>query len=187
MAGPRFGVVSDPDQVVDALSPVRRRILGALDRPASATGLAKQLGSTRQKINYHLRALEAAGLVEVDELRPRRGLTERIMRRTSDVVLVDPTAFDTSGLTRDDVVGLSGVVAIAADLIGQAAIVSTQAGERSERLAAASLDTEIRVASPSDLRAMLDEIAVVVARHDTGDSGLRLRVATSVLPSVTDE
>lgn len=179
--------MSDPDQVVDTLSPVRRRILGALGMPDSATGLAKRLDSTRQKVNYHLRALEDAGLVEVDELRPRRGLTERIMRRTSDVVLIDPMAFDTSGLGREDMVGLSGVVATAADLIGHAAAVSAHAGERRERVAAASLDTEIRVSSPSDLRAMLDEIAVVVARHNTGGTGLRLRVATSVLPSVGHE
>lgn len=184
MAQPSVTMLSDPDQVIDVLNSVRRKILSALSVPDSATGLARRLGSTRQKVNYHLHALEAAGLIEVDELRPRRGMTERVMRRTSDVVLVDPAAFDTSGLSSHDIAGLSGVVAMATDLIGQAAHVATLAGSRNERVAAASLDTEISVASPSALRAMLDEIGAVIARHDTGDHGLRLRVATSVLPAM---
>jgi len=124
MNRPSVTMLRDPDQVIDALSPVRRTILSALAEPDSATGVARRLGSTRQKVNYHLHALEEAGLVEVAELRPRRGLTERIMRRTSDVVLVDPTAFDTSGLTQRDVAGLSGVVSTATDLIRQAAQVT---------------------------------------------------------------
>lgn len=177
-------ILRDPDRVVEAMSPFRRRILAALDEPASATGLARTLGSTRQKTNYHLRALEEAGLVEVDELRPRRGLTERIMRRTSEVVLVDPTAFDTSGLTKTDVVGLSGVVSTATELIGQAAAIASQAGDRRERVASATLDTQIRVSSPSALEALLEEMAAVIARHDTGREGLLLRVATSVLPAM---
>lgn len=177
-------VLHDPDQVIDTLSPVRREILSALDEPASATGLARRLGSTRQKVNYHLHALEEAGLIEVEELRPRRGLTERVMRRTSAVVLVDPAAFDTSGLTRHDVAGLSGVVSTATDLIGQAAHIAAAAGSRGQRVAAASLDTEMRVSSPSALRSMLDEIASVIARYDNGENGLLLRVATSVLPAI---
>ncbi len=177
-------MLRDADQVVDLLNSARRGILAALDEPDSATGLARKLGSTRQKINYHLRTLEEAGLVEVDELRQRRGLTERVMRRTSEVVLVDPAAFDTSGLTRHDVAGIGGVVATATDLIKQAAQVASAAGGRNERVAAASLDTEIRVASPAALSAMLDEIATVIANHSTTDDGLLLRVATTVLPAM---
>jgi phosphotransacetylase len=116
MNRPSVTMLRDPDQVIDALSPVRRTILSALA-----------------------------------ELRPRRGLTERIMRRTSDVVLVDPTAFDTSGLTQRDVAGLSGVVSTATDLIRQAAQVTVGAGASGERISAASLDTEIRVAGPAAL------------------------------------
>ena len=175
-------MLDDPDRVVEVLSPMRRHILAELRRPDSATGLARRLGSTRQKVNYHLRALEDAGLVEVDELRPRRGLIERIMRRTSDVVLVDPGAFDTTGLGRGDVAGLSGVVASAVDTIRRAARVASGASAKGERVAAASLEAEIRVAGPSQLEAMLADLADVVARYDSDAVGLRVRVATSVLP-----
>ncbi len=178
---PTVTVLRDPEAVV-ALSAPRREILAALDEPSSATGLAQRLGSSRQKVNYHLRALEDAGLVEVAELRQRRGLTERVMRRTSQVVLVDPGAFDTTGLTAHDVAGVAGVVATATDLIGEAAHVASEAGRRGERVAAATLDTTIRIANPTALRQMLDEIAGVLGRYDT-DEGLLLRVATNVLPA----
>lgn len=186
MGRPTVMILDDPDRVVHTLSAFRRLILSALDQPGSATGIARRLGSTRQKVNYHLRALEDAGLVEVEETRQRRGLTERVMRRTSDVVLVDPTAFDTSGLTKQEVAGLSAVVATATDLIGHAAEITTVAGSRGERVAAGTLDTEVRVSSPAELKQMLDEIARVVARHDGGDEGLRIRVVTSVLPARID-
>lgn len=175
----------DPDHVV-ALSAIRREVLAGLDEPCSATELARRLGTTRQRVNYHLRALEDAGFVELHEERQRRGLVERVMRRSSDVLLVDPSAFDISGLSRGDVAGVSGVVAVAMDLIQQAAVVAKGAQGRNQRVAAATLDGELRVASPSALRAMLDEIGAVIARYDSGDEGLRLRVATAVLPGVDE-
>lgn len=180
-------LLSDPDSIVETLSPIRRRLLALLAVPDSATGLANQLGATRQLVNYHLRTLEAAGLVEVAETRRRRGLTENVMRRTTDVILVDPAAFDTSGPARSDVVGVIGVVSLATDLIRRAAKVAAEAGRRGERVAAASLDTEIRVSSPAALRSLLDEVAAVVAAHDSGDEGLRLRVSTAVLPGEAED
>ena len=81
--------MDDPDQLAGALSPIRRRILAALTDPASATELAPALGLTRQKINYHLRVLERLGLVELVELRRRRGCVERVLRRSGEFV-VDP-------------------------------------------------------------------------------------------------
>ena len=67
-------VVSDPQRVAAALSPLRRRILIEVATPGSATTLGKRLGLTRQKVNYHLRELERAGLVgRLGGEIPRRG------------------------------------------------------------------------------------------------------------------
>ncbi|WP_222110222.1 winged helix-turn-helix domain-containing protein [Mesorhizobium amorphae] len=41
-----------------ALDPIRSRLLAELTQPASAATLASRLGLARQKVNYHLRALE---------------------------------------------------------------------------------------------------------------------------------
>lgn len=180
--GPSITVVDDPDRIASTLTGVRRRLLAALDEPDSATGLSRRTGISRQRVNYHLRALEEEGFVELVEERPKRGLTERIVRRASDVILVDPATFDFSGLETADVAGLAGVIATAAGLVRQAAIVGSQASAHDARVAAATLDTEIRLSSPAALRSMVEEIAAVVARYDSGQEGLAMRVSTMVLP-----
>jgi DNA-binding transcriptional ArsR family regulator len=173
-----IALVTDP-MSVEALTPFRRSLLRELDDPDSATGLAKRLGTTRQRVNYHLRALEDAGLVELDEVRQRRGLQERLMRRSGDVVVVDPTAF--GHLEGKDRTGVVGVVSTASDLIRQAATVGSEASRAGEKVAAGTLDTVVRLKDPKSLRLMLEEIASVVAKYDSGESGLAVRVATVAL------
>ncbi|HET9548036.1 MAG TPA: helix-turn-helix domain-containing protein, partial [Desertimonas sp.] len=56
-------VIEDPTAAAVALDPVRARLLAELGEPASAASLAARVGISRQKVNYHLRALEAHGLV----------------------------------------------------------------------------------------------------------------------------
>ena len=51
-------VISDPVAAPVALEPVRSRLLSELAEPASAATLASRLGIARQRVNYHLRALE---------------------------------------------------------------------------------------------------------------------------------
>ena len=59
---------------------------GSAREPASATEVAARLGESRQRVNYHVRALERGGLVELVEERARRGCTERVVRATADAV-----------------------------------------------------------------------------------------------------
>lgn len=178
---PTVALLADADRVVEVLTPLRRRLLGLLGEPDSATGLARRIGSSRQRINYHLRALEDAGLLEVVEVRARRGASERFLRRRTDVVWVDPASFDPAGLADRDRVGLTGVLVTTAELMRQAVRIGTTAGTR--RVAAATLDAEVRLADPAALRALLDDLAVVVASHDTPEAGLAMRVTTTLLPS----
>ena len=53
----------------------------ALTEPGSAATVAAAVGSTRQKVNYHLKALEAHGLVELAEEPAWGGVAERFVRR----------------------------------------------------------------------------------------------------------
>lgn len=72
------------------LSPLRQRILSELREPASATLVADRIGETRQRVNYYLRELEKAGLVELVGTRQPRGRTERMVRATASAVVVVP-------------------------------------------------------------------------------------------------
>src|SRR3954454_7287588 len=80
------------DVVSTPLAPLRRAVLeGLRDGPASATELASRLGESRQRVNYHVRALERDGLVALQEERPRRGCIERVVRAPCHAVLVEPS------------------------------------------------------------------------------------------------
>ena len=62
-------VIEDPRAATAALDPVRARLLALLAaQPESAAELAPQVDLTRQKVNYHLKALEAHGLIELADV-----------------------------------------------------------------------------------------------------------------------
>ena len=68
-------LVKESRHAATMLHPMRLRILDALREPGSASTVARELGLARQKVNYHLRALEAHGLAKVAGERRWGGLT----------------------------------------------------------------------------------------------------------------
>ena len=89
-------VIESAEAAAAALDPVRSRLLGELAVPASAAGLAARVGIARQKVNYHLNALEAHGLVELSEERRHGGITERVLRASAAAYVVSPAAVRSS-------------------------------------------------------------------------------------------
>src|SRR4051812_4051810 len=85
-------VIDDPATATIALDPVRSRLLSEMAEPVSAAALAARVGLARQKVNYHLRTLEAHGLVSVAEKRKWGGLTERLLVATAASYVVSPGA-----------------------------------------------------------------------------------------------
>src|SRR5256885_8570374 len=85
-------VIDDPAAAEASLDPVRARLLAALSEPGSATTLAAAAGLSRQKANYHLRALEQHGLVELVEERRKGNCTERVLRATATSYVISPDA-----------------------------------------------------------------------------------------------
>ena len=83
-------VIADPLAAEVSLDPMRSRLLAALAEPASAASLAGEAGLSRQQANYHLRALERHGLVELVEERRKGNLTERILRATAASYVISP-------------------------------------------------------------------------------------------------
>src|SRR5258708_5349426 len=85
-------VIDDPAAATVALEPTRSRLLSELVVPASAATLAARVGLARQKVNYHLRALEAHGLVRLAQERKWGGLTELLLVATAAPYLLSPSA-----------------------------------------------------------------------------------------------
>lgn len=77
-------VVARPDQLRALADEVRPRIVLLLrERARSTTELAEELGLAKGTVAYHLKTLEAAGLVKVVRTRRVRAMTERFYGRTA--------------------------------------------------------------------------------------------------------
>jgi DNA-binding transcriptional ArsR family regulator len=160
-----IGVLAGQQRLAAVLSPVRRRLLENLQSPDSATGLARKLGLPRQKINYHIRKLEAAGLVELAEEKARRGCTERYVRLTARAFVISPEFL--KGLAADpeqlrDKYSSAYLVAMAGRAVRDVAILRERAEKAAERLATMALETEISFGSPVDFQAFSEELTVHV-------------------------
>ena len=96
-------MLADAAAVEVALDPIRASILDTLTEPGSAATVAAAVGSTRQKVNYHLKALEAHGLVELAEERLWGGITERVLRRSARHLVVAPDVLPGAALDPNEV------------------------------------------------------------------------------------
>lgn len=157
--------------------PIRRRILSAVQAPGSATTVAGALGMSRQLVNYHLRALERAGLVEEVERRRRRGLEERVVRATAAYYLISPSALGSLGESPTDVADAFSAtyqVAVAARTIREVAALAALARQAGKRLTTLTVDTVVRFASPSARQAFTQELVAtvnrIVARYHAADA-----------------
>jgi len=176
-------VIDDPAAATVALEPVRSRLLSELAEPASAATLAARLGIARQKINYHLRALESHHLVRLAEKRQWGGLTERLMIATAASYIVSPGAMGPAAVAPHshrgaDRLSASYLIALAARVIREVSSLLRRSRELDKRLATWSLDTEIRFRSAADRAAFGDEltkaITTLAARyHDASTPGGR--------------
>jgi DNA-binding transcriptional ArsR family regulator len=174
-------VIEAPAAAALALDPIKTRLLGALSRPASAAALAGRVGLTRQKVNYHLRALEDHKLVEPFEERQWGGLTERLMVATAASYVVSPAALGPIGADparNNDRFSASYLIALAARIVREVGDLWRTARQKDKRLATLSIDTVIRFRSPADRAAFTSDLANVVAAlaaryHDESAQGGR--------------
>ena len=154
-------VIDDPAAAAVALDPVRSRLLSNLAEPASAATLANRLGIPRQKINYHLRALESYDLVRVVEKRQWGGLTERRMVASAASYLVSPGAMGPVAPDPDrtpDRLSASYVIALAARIVRDVKALLTRSAEKEKRLPTLSVDTVIRFRSAADRAEFTQEL-----------------------------
>lgn len=161
------GVLGGAERLSAVLSPLRRRMLECLEEADSASGLARKLGLPRQKINYHLRKLESAGLVELAEERARRGCTERYLRLTARAFVISPEFLGALAADPErirDQHSSAYLVAMAARVVRDVATLRAGAAQREQRLATMAMETEISFASPADFKAFTEEVAAEVLR-----------------------
>jgi DNA-binding transcriptional ArsR family regulator len=175
-------VIEDPAAATVALEPMRSRLLSELAAPASAATLAARVGIARQKINYHLNALEAHGLVRLAQKRKWGGLTERLLVATAASYVVSPGALGPVAANPHreiDRLSASYLIALGARVVSEVADLVRRAKDTGKRLATLAVDGEIRFRSATDRAAFSNELTEAVAKliskyHDESAPGGRL-------------
>jgi len=187
-------VIEDPVAAEVSLDPIRTRLLAELSQPGSASTLAAKVGLARQKVNYHLRALERHGLVELVEERRKGNMTERVMRATAASYVISPAALAAVAPDPDrspDQLSALWLIALAARLVKELGELLRRARRAHRQLATFGTDAEIRFASASDRAAFVAELsgaveALVSKYHDEFAAGGRKhRLLVALHPTIT--
>lgn len=187
-----LAVLSHPEQARVLLDPERCRLVEALAAaPDSASGLARRLGEKRQRLNYHLRLLEEAGVVELAEERQQGNCVERVLRLVARRFVIDPGTVGKLAADDPDEVGdrfsATYLLALAARAIREIAELLTRAAAQRSRLATGSINTMVRVKDPAQFDAFVQDLTravaeVVAKHHDERGEGRWFRVISAAYP-----
>ena len=187
-------VIDDPAAAEASLDPVRARLLAALAEPGSATTLAAQTGLARQKVNYHLRALERHGLVELVEERRKGNCTERVLRATAASYVISPAALPAVAPDpgrAPDQLSAWWLLTLAARLVREVGELITRSRSAGQPVATFAIDSEIRFASAADRAEFARELSGTVkdlaARYhdECAPGGREHRLVVALHPSIT--
>jgi DNA-binding transcriptional ArsR family regulator len=195
--GAALALVDAPDALRAALPPLRRRLLERLREPASAVAVAGELGLPRQRVNYHLRTLEAAGFLELVEERPRRGCVERVLRTSARAFVVDPQVIAPApapgpasarrAAARRDRFAAETLVAAASGVVRDVSRMQARAAAQGARLLTCAMEADVRLASPADFARLSAMLATLVARAaaEVGavDGGRSYRIVIGAHPT----
>jgi DNA-binding transcriptional ArsR family regulator len=174
-----------------ALSPLRQRLLARLRAPASAAALSEELEMPRQKIGYHLRLLEKAGLLAEAGTRQRRGFTEKLYETRSDALIVDPMILaldDPDATARQDRFAAEHLVRTAAGIVRDVSRMRAAAEQEGSRLLTFTVETDVAFARPADIARftgrLADAIAGIAADFAPQGEGRAYRVTVAGHPAV---
>lgn len=189
-----LAVIEDPAAAEVSLDPIRTRLLAELSEPGSASALAARLGLARQKVNYHLHALERVGLIELHEERRRGNMTERVMCATASSYVISPAALAAVAPDPErspDQLSAMWLIALAARLVREVGELMRGARHARRPLATFGIDAEVRFASAAERAAFAAELSraiegLVASYHDeSAAGGRRHRLLIALHPTLT--
>src|SRR3954447_24591854 len=169
--------------VADALlKPKRVEIMRRLAEPSTCTQIGQELAETPQAIYYHVKRLQAAGLVNLVEERRVRGIAEGIYQAAARSYWVSPECVGRLGAPREraDLLGLGYLLELSEEVSRDVARLS--AGPVT--LPSFGIAGDIRLA-PEDGAAFVAELqrafGEVLTRY-SGDAGHTFRLALACYP-----
>jgi DNA-binding transcriptional ArsR family regulator len=177
------------------LDPTRLAILDRLRSPGSAASVAAQLGAPRQRIGYHVRELERAGLVSPVAERAHGGLVERLVQASAASYVVAPQALGPVAPNPDTIVDRFSTayqLAVASRIIRDLSELRARAERTRKTVPTLTIDTRVRLASPDAQHAFANDLANAVAsvveryHDDRAPNGRMFACAVSVHPHVVN-
>ncbi|MQA09598.1 MAG: helix-turn-helix domain-containing protein [Pseudonocardiaceae bacterium] len=173
------------DQAETLLKPKRIEILRRLAEPRSCTEIATELDDTPQKIYYHVKRLQDAGLVDRVEERRVRGINEGVYQASARSYWLSPRLVGTIGRRRvSDELSLGYLL----NLMEEVQTEIAELGGVETELPSIGISGEIRL-RPGQRSAFLDELRGVLQDLFTrygGAEGDAFRLAVACYPQRTD-
>jgi predicted transcriptional regulator len=173
-----FAIVRSAAAAKCLVHPLRRRLLAAVGQPSSAAAVARRLGMPRQIVNYHIKALEKAGLVShVQDIRAGN-CVERLVQAVAKEFVIAPSVYARMRAEEVSQDRFSARYAIASSLqtIDDLATGFEAATVRNEEFATLSLETEVYFESAAQQTRFAEEASVgfeAIARKYRHPSGKR--------------
>ncbi|NEW09155.1 helix-turn-helix transcriptional regulator [Paenibacillus sp. SYP-B3998] len=152
-----------PEQATVLLNPLRGEIIAQLMEPASAAEVARQLGETAQRVNYHLKALEKAGLVHKVGTRQVRNLVEVLYRAIAKTfVLAESLSMKPETLQRlKDQSSLAHLITTAERMKRDAMLLMEQS-DVNEIIPSASIQLQVHLGGEAHRQAFVEEYTAMV-------------------------
>lgn len=184
----RVQVLDDPEQVAALAHPLRVAILDALRTPDSAAGVARTIGSTRQKVNHHVRALVDVGLLRSVGERRKGNFVEQLYESVAAAFMVS-SRLACSGDRRVEAlrsqVPLEHLVELGERIQRDAVGLLDRAAFDGEEIPSLTVEAEVRFADAAARAAFMREYLAVLKpllKKHGGRTGDPFAVAVAVYP-----
>ncbi|HSQ59602.1 MAG TPA: helix-turn-helix domain-containing protein [Acidobacteriota bacterium] len=141
-------LIEGVEEAAALLQPLRLRVLSRLDEERSCAQVADALRETPQKVHYHVKVLERAGLVEKVSERRVRALSEGLYRAVARSYWLSPRLVERIGGARParDAVSLEHLLGLAEEL-------SIELGTLAQRVASGASVPSLGLSADVDLSA----------------------------------
>jgi DNA-binding transcriptional ArsR family regulator len=152
--------IQDVDQAAALLKPLRLELLKRMAEPRSCPALADALGQATQKVYYHIKALETAGLVEKVGERRVGGIMEGLYQARARSYWLSPQLVDRVGGPRrtHDQLSLDFLLSLAEEL---QADVGQLAQDTDRHVPSLGLSAQIELRDSAERGAFLQELNAV--------------------------
>jgi DNA-binding transcriptional ArsR family regulator len=185
-------MVEDPVAIQALASPVRLAALDAMREPTSAAAVARELGEPRQKMSYHFKELERAGLIRHAGERRKGNFVEQLYEAVARRFIVSPRlGWDREQLaaTLRDQASLANLVNVGERLQRDATALLDLATESPDQVPSAAVEADVSFQDEAARSAFMEEylaaIGPLLKKHGARD-GSPFRVVMAIYPDPED-